>query len=136
MGNKAAQRQFLVKVEGIDGYWATKSGGNIGADASKVYDGGRLDPDVLSSPAEADDVTVSRPYDPYRDGPLAKDLRRRVGRFRATVSVSPTDEDLVVIGEAAVYPDALLTGLSEPEADAASGDAARIELTFAIGSWV
>lgn len=132
---KAAQRQFLVKVAGIEGFWATKSGGNVSSDASKVYDGGSLDPDVLSSPAEADDITVSRAFDPYRDGPILRDLRRRVGRFRATVSVTPTDEDLVAIDEPTVYSDAVLTGVTEPDFDAASGDAATFELTFAVGSW-
>jgi hypothetical protein len=132
---KASQRQFLVKVAGIEGYFMTKSGGNISADTSKVYDGGKIDPEVIASPAEADDVSVSRGFDPYRDGPILADLRRRVGRFRATVSATPTDEDLVAIGEATVYPEALLTGLNEPEHDASSGDAATFELTFAIGAW-
>lgn len=133
---KASQRQFLVKVDGIDGYFMTKSGGNLSAGTNKVYDGGKTEPEVIASPAEADDVSVSRGYDPYRDGPVLADLRRRVGRFRATVSVTPTDEDLVAIGDdPEVYPEALLTGLNNPEADASSGDAAMFELTFAIGTW-
>jgi hypothetical protein len=132
---KASQRQFLVKAAGIEGYFMTKSGGNISSDTNKVYDGGKTEPEVIASPAEADDVTISRGFDPYRDGPILADLRRRVGRFRTTVSVTPTDEDLVAIGEPTVYPDALLTGLNEPEHDAGSGDAATFELTFAIGAW-
>ena len=46
---KAAQRQFLVKVGKIPGYFATKSGGNVSADVNKVYDGGSLKPDPSSS---------------------------------------------------------------------------------------
>lgn len=132
---KSSQRQFLVKVAGIEGYFMTKSGGNISADTNKVYDGGSLDPEVISSPAEADDVTVSRGYDPYRDGPILSQLRKSVGRLRATVSVTPTDADLAAIGDPVVYSDALLTGVNEPEYDASSGDAATFELTFAVGSW-
>lgn len=132
---KAAKRQFLVRVAGIEGYFMTKGGGNISSDTNKVYDGGKEDPEVIAAPAQADNVTVSRGYDPYRDGPILADLRRRVGRFRATVSSTPTDEDLVAIGESTVYPDALLVGLNEPEHDAASGDAATFELIFAIGAW-
>lgn len=132
---KASQRQFLVKVAGIEGLFATKSGGDITASTSKSYDGGRLNPDVLSSPPEASDVTISRGFDPYRDGPILRDLRQRVGRYRATVSATPTDEDLVAIEEPTVYPDSLLVGLTEPPYDASSGDAATFELTFAIAGW-
>jgi hypothetical protein len=132
---KASQRQFLVKATGIDDYFMTKGGGEISSSANKVYDGGRLDPDVISSPAEASDLTLSRAYDPFRDGPILADLRRRVGRFRATISVTPTDEDLVAIGTPAVYSNALLIGVAEPEFDASSGDAATFQLTFSVGAW-
>lgn len=131
---KAAQRQGLVKVSGIDGYFMTKSGGNLSADTTKVYDGGSLTPDVLSSPAEADNVTVSRAYDDARDGNTLKRLRQQVGRLRTTVSVTPTNEDLVAIGEPTVYPNALLVGLTDLEVDASSGDAQTFELEFAVGT--
>jgi hypothetical protein len=76
---KASQRQFLVRVSDIPDYFMTKSGGNITSSANKVYDGGRIDPDVISSPAEAADVTVSRAYDPFRDGVGHPDRRGSVG---------------------------------------------------------
>jgi hypothetical protein len=132
---KSSQRQFLAKVSGIDGYFASKSGGNISADTNKVYDGGSTTPDVLAGPAEADNVTLSRAYDPVRDGALLTKLRQQVGRFAATVSLTPTDRDLVPVGDPTVYPDALLVGLNEPEYDASSGDAATFELEFAVGSF-
>lgn len=132
---KSAQRQFLVKVEGIDGYFMTKTGGNLSSDTNKVYDGGSTRPDVIASPAEADDITVSRGYDPYRDAPVLSSLRQSVGRYRTTLSVTPTDEDLVPIGDAEVYPDALLVGLNSPDVDAGSGDAAVFELVFGIAGW-
>ena len=56
MANPSAQRQFLVKVSGIDGYFMTKSGGNISSDTTKVYDGGAFTPDVIASPPAAEDV--------------------------------------------------------------------------------
>jgi hypothetical protein len=131
----AAQRQNLVKVSGIEGYFATKSGGSISSGGTKVYDGGSLTPAVISSPPEAEDVTVSRPFDLARDGDLLVRLRQQVGRLRATVSVTPTDTDMVAQGTPTVYPDALLTGLTEPGADSGSGEAQTFELTFAVGSW-
>jgi hypothetical protein len=132
----SAQRQFLVKVAGIDGFFSTKTGGNISADTTKVYDGGDPTPYVLAAPAEAENVTVGRPFDPNRDSPLLARLRNRVGRDTFTVSVTPTDRDYVVIGAATVYPDALLVAVNEPEADASSGDAATLELEFAVASFV
>lgn len=131
---KAAQRQFLVKVSGIDGYFATKTGGDTSSDASDVYDGGSLTPEKLASPATSDDITVGRPYDPERDQPVINRLRAQVGRHRTTVSVQPTDADLVAIGAPTTYANALLIGCTEPEVDAASGDPAVFELTFAVES--
>jgi hypothetical protein len=129
---KAAQRQFLVKVSTVDGYFATKTGGDTTADASDVYDGGSLTPEKMASPATTDDITVGRPFDPARDRAVIDRLRPLVGRARLTVSVQDTDADLVAIGRPTVYPNALLIGLTEPEVDAASGDPAALELTFAV----
>lgn len=130
----SAQRQFLAKVDGIDGFFNNKTGGNLSADASKIFNGGEVDPEVLSSPAQAGDVTVGRGYKPLRDDPILKRLRAQVGKFRTTVSTTPTDEDLVPIGDPVVYSNALLIALNEPEYAADSGDAARYELVFAVGS--
>jgi hypothetical protein len=133
---KAANRQFLVKVDGIDGYFATKSGGEVTADANKVYDGGSLVPDVLASPAEVGDITVSRPYDPDRDQPVINNALPQVGQWRTTISVTPTYGDLTAVRgvKPRVFSNALLVGLREPEPDASSGDAADLELTFAVGA--
>lgn len=131
---KAAQRQFLIKVSGVDGYFATKTGGDTSADTSDVYDGGSLTPEKMSSPATTDDVTVGRPFDPVRDRQVIRQLRPRVGRGRYTVSVQDTDADLVAIGEPTVYANALLIGVTDPEVDASSGDPAAFELTFAVES--
>lgn len=132
---KSAQRQFLVKVSGIDGYFASKSGGNISADTNKVYDGGSDTPDVLAGPAEAENVTVSRSYDLQRDEPVLRRLRKRVGKETVTLTVTPTDRDLIAVGTPQVYSDALLVSITEPETDASSGDAATYELEYAIGSY-
>ena len=138
MGNKAAKRQFLVQIDGITGqwrYWANKSGGEVTADSNKVYDGGSLVADVLASPAEVGDLTISRPFDPDRDHDLCTQLVRIVGQWRTTVSVQPTYGDLSAAKvKPRVYSNCLLTGVREPETDASSGDSADFELTFAVGS--
>lgn len=135
MGNKSANRQFLNKIDGITGYFATKSGAEVTADSNKVWDGGELTPDVLASPAEVGDLTLARPYDADRDQPVLDFLITQVGFWRTTVSVTPTTADLRTTGrKPRVYSNCLLTGVREPEPDASSGDAADYELTFAVGS--
>jgi hypothetical protein len=131
--SKSAQRQFLVKVSGIDGLFATKTGGDVTADANKVYDGGTLVPDVVAAPAEVDNVTVGRPYDPTRDASVLKRYRALVGRWETTLSCTPTDRDLIAVADPVVYSKALLVGVTEPEYDASSGDGATYELEFAVG---
>lgn len=133
---KMAARQSLVTIEGIPGRWASKSGGNVSADATPVWDGGEDTPDILVGPASAENVTVSRPFDDQRDLPEIARLRKLVGKLRTTVTDQPTNSDLFPIGEPAVYSEAVLINLNEPEYDASSSDARRIELVFAVSKYV
>jgi hypothetical protein len=130
--SKSSARQFLVKVEGVTGFWSTKTGGNVTADNTKVYDGGNLKPDIITNPPTAEDVTVTRPYDPDRDDIVLRNLLQLVGSWDTTVSVTPCDASLVAIAPPRVYSNARLTGVQDPEVDASSGDAAMCGLTFAI----
>jgi hypothetical protein len=132
---KSARRQFLVKVAGISGNWQTKTGAEITADTTKVWDGGSTQPDTLAGPAQASNIVITRAYDFVRDQPVIDSLTNRVGRFRAAVSVTPTDPDMVVIGKPRTYADALLVGLTEPEPDSSSGDPGMIQLEFSVGRW-
>lgn len=128
----AAQRQFTTTVSGVVDQFASKTGGETTADTSDVWDGGRRSPEKLASPAVTSNITVSRPYRPARDAPIIARLRKRVGSFRATVNVQPTDADGVAYGPPITYANALLVRIAEPEFDAASGDAAMFELEFAV----
>lgn len=129
---KAAQRQFLVSVEGVTGFFATKTGGVTSADTTDVFDGGSTRPEKLAAPATTDNIVTGRPYDTERDQPVVNRLRPQVGRWRTTVAVQPTDADLVPVGPPEVYANALLVRVQAPEVDAASGDAAMLELEFAV----
>ncbi len=126
---KTSQRSFLVKVAGVDGYYATKDGGESTAEVGKVWDGGELKPDLLGGPNDVQELTVGRPYDPVRDQPVIDRLEPLVGRWRTTVSVQPTDADLVPVGKPSVY-DAMLSSVNPPEVDAASSDPSTYELVF------
>ncbi|AYQ99242.1 tail tube protein [Brevibacterium phage Cantare] len=131
---KSSARMFLVGVGGIKGNFMTKSGGEITADANKVYDGGKLTPEVLAGPAEIGNITVTRAYDAKIDQAIINTMRKNVGIWETSISVTPTDRTLKAIGKATTYSQCLLVGLTEPEYDASSGDAVTYELEFAVGS--
>lgn len=133
--SKSSARQFLVKVEGVNGFFATKTGGNVTSDSTKAYDGGSLIPDLITAPPTAENVTVTRNYDPDRDDDIMRQLLTLVGSWETTVSVTPTDADLVAVAPPRVYSNARLVGVQEPEVDANSGDPAMFGLEFAISNY-
>ena len=143
MSNKISQRQVVAKIvpatvpgcptgPEFSAYFAQVSGGEITASVEKVYDGGQQFPEVLTAPAEIGDITLTRHFDPDRDGQNLKRLRQNVGRCHYTIEVLDLNCDLVVFGSERVYSNALLVGLSEPEGDASSGAPATFSMTFSI----
>jgi len=123
---------WLIKVSGVPGYFETKTGGESSSEVSKIWDGGSLKPDLMSGPPDIANVVVSRVYKHDRDYPTITTLRKNVGRWRTTVTVTPTNVDLGAYSRQTVYPEALLVRVSEPDADASSNEPARFELEFAI----
>jgi hypothetical protein len=133
---KAAQYQFLIRVTGWPGYFVSRTGGDNQANVQKVYDGGAMTPDVMAGRRTTNNLVVQRHFDPDRDGPIVSQYGPLVGRYRTTVSVQPTDEDLVPVGPARVYPDAMLNRLAEPGANANSDDPSTWEAEFAVAQVV
>lgn len=141
---KIAQRQVVAEIQPVSvtgskykgpafpDYFAQVSGGEITAPVEKVYDGGAIFPDTLCAPPEVGDITVTRHYDPDRDGAALKRVRSMVGGVRYDVTVYDLDCDLKVYGTERVYPAALLIGLTETEGDSASGAPATFSLTFSV----
>lgn len=133
---KIAQRQFLTKIAGVDGFWATFSGGEVSVEHTRQFDGGAKVPDLLTGNPQISDVTVSRGYDPVRDAPIRSQLMRGLaeGRsFRTTITRTPTDEDFSPIGAPEVY-EVQLKSVTPSDADANSADAARLQLVFSTRS--
>lgn len=128
----ATAQQQLWEVAGFDGYFATKTGGEVSAETSKAWDGGKLTPEVLSAPSETGNLVLSKPYRPGAHRSILKQLAKGVGRYRTTVSGYDTDADLGPTGEPLVYANALLVRLLWPESDAASSDGSSFELEFAV----
>lgn len=131
MAFKSAKRQFLVRIDGIDGYWATRTGGKKAVATSKVFDGGARIADILTANPLVDDITLGRPYDRDRDGPLVKQLLPIAGTWDTFVYETPTDENLVPAGDPLVY-NARLVSVGPPEPDAGGGATeAVLQLVFA-----
>jgi hypothetical protein len=131
-GTKTAQRHQLVSIAGIPGYFQRMAGGHVGGDTSESFDGGSDIADLIPGPVSAEDVTISRDFDPFRDQPILRQLRPLVMRWRTTVTRQPTDYDYVPVGEPDVYAGALLKRVREVEVDSGSNTATRFELVFAV----
>jgi hypothetical protein len=142
---KASARQIVAEIRPrrdsghargprFGGKFAQVSGGEITAAVEKVYDGGALFPEVLCAPSEIGDITVTRHFDPDRDGAALKAVRQRVGQIYYDVNVFTLNCDLMESGSERVYAKALLVGLSEPEGDSSSGAPASFSLTFSIST--
>lgn len=142
---KASQRQIVAEISPVvetnhdtgprfNDKWAQVSGGEITAAVEKVYDGGALFPEVLCAPSEIGDITVTRHFDPDRDGIALKKVRQLVGQVYYDVNVYTLNCDLKEAGSERVYARALLVGLSEPEGDSSSGAPASFSLTFSISA--
>ncbi len=134
--NYMSQRQFLVRVmdDDIPGYWMQKQGGNTSADSNKFFPGGDDVPVILTGLKVTDNITVSRAYDAVRDGAMLKAIRDQVGSLTTSITVTETDANLASTGVATTYSGCVLVGISEPEYESASGDAANIQLEFAVVS--
>lgn len=144
MSTKLSQRQVVAEIQpaarvgaisrgpSFEGYFAQVSGGEITASVEKVYDGGARFPEALCAPAEIGDITITRHYDPDRDGEALKVVRQQVGQVYYNVNVYDLNCDLKVYGTERVYPLGLLVGVTEPEGDASSGAPATYSMTFSI----
>jgi hypothetical protein len=132
---KSAARQWLVTVAALgDLTMSTKSGGEKTAEAARWRDGGSLTADIVTSPPETGDVTVTRAFDPTLDAEVIHNLKRQIGLLRTTLTCQPLLPDMSRAPvKPDVYPNAVLIGVNPPEFDANSGDVATYELTFAPG---
>jgi hypothetical protein len=125
-----SQNQFLITVSSVDGFFATKSGGNASVTVAKDFDGGSNDPVLSNSRPVYSDLTVGRRFDIGRDATVAIALRKRIGKD-FTVTVQPSDADFVPTGPKTVYV-GRLQAVNEPDADANSGTQARFSLVFSV----
>lgn len=85
------QSNVVVKLEGgspaISGYWSTYEGGALTMERENSWDGGG-GYDILVGRPTAEDITITRPYNPTRDDPWLNTLRRNImNGIRVTYTV-------------------------------------------------
>jgi len=132
-GYTTSQRSFSVSITGVDGEFGTFTGGRKSKQIEKAWNGGATTPDIVGSPAEVENITVGRPYNPRRDQPVIEKLRRELEQAdrRYTIRKQPLDGNDTPIGKAETYANCVLVGVNAPDYDRASSTPARLELEFA-----
>ncbi len=128
---KTAERQSLITVQGVAGYWQTRTGGEGTAAASKEFDGGSLTAEIITGNIEYSDVVVTRMWDDQVDGRLFPWLLTMQGRLVAWISDAQTDANLVPTGDVLQFLGTLIK-VTPPQANTNSNAAKKISLTFAI----
>lgn len=130
----ATDKDFLVSVSSLDGYWSTCTGGEPDAANGHSWDGGATRPVITVGRPVFAALVVSRPYDPARDSAVERRLQPLIGRGGRTARFNVTrqalDGDGVTIGEPKVWTDAVLVKVRGPQPNSDSGTTAMIELTF------
>lgn len=128
------ERQHLTVVAGLEGFWATITGGDTDREITKVRDGGQKQPSLIIGDSDTSDLVVSRPWSAGRDAPVFARLDRLVkvgGSFRTQVTSTDTDADFVPVAAARSWEVELKT-VRAPEGNRESNNPKRLELVFAV----
>lgn len=126
-----AQRQFLWTVQGIDGNWSTKAGGDTTAATSDAYNGGDPVPEKLGSNPVTGNITLTRPYKASLRA-VEDRLTPQVGEWTTTIVGYDRDRAGIPVGKPRVYNDALLVRLKGVDYDESSGEPTNFEAEFAV----
>lgn len=129
----ATAQQQLWTVEGFEGFFGTKEGGEVAGDVTKTKDGGSTtDLLIPGGTPSTSNVTLTKLYRPEVHGPQLKYLAGRVLRERTDLNGYDSDPDLGPIGDPVTYADSLLVRVKRPDFDANSSDPAYFELEYAV----
>lgn len=137
--NAAKQSHALVWLSRITQggspiQFSAMTGGTKSSEASQEFDGGSEDPEVTTSPATTEDITVTLRFKPGRDAKMLKNLRAQVGTYTDTMTVLYTDPNRKPLPgvEPIVFSEAVLRSASLPAFDRNSTETATIDLVFAV----
>ncbi len=126
----SSENQFLITCSGVDGFFATKTGGDPSVSITKDYDGGSDEANISTSRTNWSDLVIGRRYDVDRDARILIALQAQI-RSERTVTVQPTDPAYNPTGPSQTYRCVLL-GASSPPANANGSTPARFQLTLAV----
>lgn len=128
-----SKRQNLVTIAAIPNRtFSVMAGGEKSGSTSTWYDGGATVPVVIGGQPEVGEITLTNAFDPERDAQILQTLKAQVNILRTTITRAHLAGDMTRVAAAKpdVWTDALLTGITPPEADANSGDTSTYELKF------
>lgn len=110
------------------GEFAVRSGGQVTSEETKFRPAAMSAQVSIGGPQTVDNVTISRHFDPLRDGAILRTARARAGRGRMTISDQPLDTDGNVFGVPVGVWTGTLMRVAGPEPDANSSDPAMLEI--------
>jgi hypothetical protein len=125
-----SRSRVTVSIAGIGnlGVFATRTGGNADSAETKHSDGGMVPEVALGGAPTTSNVTVSRRYDPDRDGPLRAQLYRARERSAAmTVTSQPLDKERNPRGKPTVWT-GVVKSFNMPDDDANDSGVAMLEI--------
>src|SRR5579875_388738 len=131
------QRQFLISISGIAGFWNTISGGDPSLSSTQAFDGGNPTPYVIVGNPILGNLTVTRNYSRERDAAISQRLKANLAsgnQFNATITQTPTNPGYGTDGSAPDRWFGHLVGLSTPKGTTPSGSSAtpaQFSLIFA-----
>lgn len=129
-GSRQDQASITVIVGDEDtGTWDKRSGGARTSDSTKYRPGNMGAPISLGGWPDTDNLTISRIYDIPRDhaSGLVRRLLSAVGKARVKVSDQPLNPEGVPVGDPLNWTGTLV-GVTYPERDSESSDAAMLEI--------
>jgi len=129
----ASKRQHSVSIAGLEGVWATATGGVASVDVSEAYNGGARFPDLTQGRVKYSNLTVERPFNPMRDRAMIRFLEANLGTgWSTTITDQDLDANDVAIGEPTVFTGCVPVTVTPPEYDTAASDAGMVSLEFRI----
>lgn len=114
----------------VIGVFDSFSGGRVSGEARVYHAGGMAPPTSEVSPAEAENITISRGYNPS-DAPLVKWLRERIG-YDAVVAAQALDHTRTAVRDGLTTYTTRIVSVSAPEHDSMGRDWNRFEVELVV----
>jgi len=135
---KVLQSKFRVTLTGgspnIPGTWATFEGGSVVREVAAVWDGGGSY-DLIPGRTTAEDITITRPFDPDTDQGWINQLRRNMANgevAKYNVSKQATGANNASVGKPETFPGCVVREVrTTPTAAGSEATAATVEIVLA-----